>query len=811
MVSVAKIIVLKLGAGSIANGFPAVVAELFQGTEYRMQFRGSLPPAPDLAQLGQDWQALYAALVQRLPSRLEIISQSVTQVSELEFSRLHGQLIQQFQAWLDSDAFRPIDRKLRAQLNPEDEIQMLLESDDSHLCRLPWHQWSFLADYRLAEVALSWPERLTQAQGRWTKDGRVRLLAVLGNSWGIDVEADSEQLRSLPGIDLVLLKEPTYEQLHDQLWDSAGFDIFFFAGHSSTQAGQGQLQLNGSQSLTLAQLQNALSHAIEQGLQLAIFNSCDGLKLAHELAHYQLPHSIVMREPVPDLVAQAFLKGFLAHFSQGKSLYTSVRRAREQLQGLEHRFPAASGLPMLCQTPLSASLTWEQLRSKASLPSPHPSDREPQASAALAVTPRVAGAVSTALTPHDHAPAIALLLPSLLAAIAVVVLRSMGLLQPLELKALDHLTQQLPTEQADPRLLVVAIDERDIGPSGYGYPLSDQVLATLIDRLTRHQPSAIGLDIVRDQPVQPGHEQLKKQLQTHPSLVTPCALGETDNDSIAPPPASPEAQVGFVDLFDDASFSPRDYTIRRYLLSRSDNPIETNSSCVSSYSFGLQLVARYFERQGIPVSVVGDAWQLGSRIVTPLQRRSGGYQSLDDRGNQLLMQYRRTVDPTQLAQQVTLRDVLEGELNPDWVRDRVVLIGIVAASDRDVHDTPRGKLAGVYVHAHLVSQLLSAGVDQRRLLGWLPVWGDWTLILLGAVIGGGMGGLPPALQGRLLFGGGLLLVYGGSLLGIYLGLWLPGLPMGLALVGGYGGARLLRFLRVRSPKRTGSIHNHEAS
>ena len=54
---------------------------------------------------------------------------------------------------------------------------------------------------------------------------------------------------------------------------------------------------------------------------------------------------IFMREPLPDKVAQEFLKNFLTEFSAGKSLYQSVREAREKLQGLEGEFPCASWLP----------------------------------------------------------------------------------------------------------------------------------------------------------------------------------------------------------------------------------------------------------------------------------------------------------------------------------------------------------------------------------------------------------------------------------------------------------------------------------
>ncbi|HAG81214.1 MAG TPA: CHAT domain protein, partial [Cyanobacteria bacterium UBA12227] len=67
-----------------------------------------------------------------------------------------------------------------------------------------------------------------------------------------------------------------------------------------------------------------------------------------------------MREPVPDRVAQRFLKHFLRAFSRGESLYQSVWKTRRILQteGLEDEFPGASLLPIVCQNPAEASLVW---------------------------------------------------------------------------------------------------------------------------------------------------------------------------------------------------------------------------------------------------------------------------------------------------------------------------------------------------------------------------------------------------------------------------------------------------------------------
>lgn len=71
-----------------------------------------------------------------------------------------------------------------------------------------------------------------------------------------------------------------------------------------------------------------------------------------------------MREPVPDAIAQEFLKHFLTAFASGKSFYLSVREAREKLQSLEQYFPCASWLPVICQNPAEIPPTWESLHQR---------------------------------------------------------------------------------------------------------------------------------------------------------------------------------------------------------------------------------------------------------------------------------------------------------------------------------------------------------------------------------------------------------------------------------------------------------------
>ncbi|HEY9861928.1 MAG TPA: CHASE2 domain-containing protein, partial [Candidatus Obscuribacterales bacterium] len=99
----------------------------------------------------------------------------------------------------------------------------------------------------------------------------------------------------------------------------------------------------------------------------------------------------------------------------------------------------------------------------------------------------------------------------------------------------------------------------------------------------------------------------------------------------------------------------------------------------------------------------------------------GGYQNLNGLSSEVLINYRSDLP----GQRVTLNQVLQGSINRNFVKDRVVLVGITAPIGRDTLNTPYGKVAGVWIHAHMVSQMLSAVLDRRPLIWTLPQWRGW--------------------------------------------------------------------------------------
>jgi len=357
-----KLVVFKIGAGNFPDGFPVTLQIGESGQIPTIEITRFLPPNSEIPHLYQQWANSYRRLG-GMNSRIKIPDTQITNVSLVEDwedcdnkAKILGDSLN---FWLRQPACIDLREIVLEEVKKDDYLRVILQTQDRQLQKLPWHLWDLFARYPSAEIALS----ISDYKGGQLKpiNSQVRILAILGSNEGIDLQADKDLLQKLPNTEISILEKPHSQQLNDSLWENA-WDILFFAGHSSSES-QGEMQINDTETLTIEQLKYALTKAVNNGLQLAIFNSCDGLGLAQDLANLNIPQMIVMREPVPDKVAQEFLKYFLVTFASGTSFYQSVRTARERLQGLEKQFPCATWLPVICQNPANQPITWPKLQS----------------------------------------------------------------------------------------------------------------------------------------------------------------------------------------------------------------------------------------------------------------------------------------------------------------------------------------------------------------------------------------------------------------------------------------------------------------
>ncbi|MBD2492437.1 CHAT domain-containing protein [Aulosira sp. FACHB-615] len=359
-----KLVILQFD-GEFSTGYKVTLEVGEEGKRPNLRIRGELPSALDIIQCFQNWRDVYRSLDER--TRIKTLGAKNVNIDDLKqkCDERSQNLLNSFNSWLQSQSFNPIINCLSQQdWDRGDEIRVILSTDCQEIRKLPWHLWNgfdAIPYFRITpfEVALSAPD--AERRERPFRE-KIRILIILGDSTGINVKADEQLLQKYCGdAEIVTLVKPLRQELNNYLQDEIGWDMLFFSGHSQTQGTQGRIFLNHDDSLTMAELRDTLLPAIAKRLQLAIFNSCDGLGIARELESLQIPQVIVMREPVPDKVAQEFLKHFLKSFTGGSSLCNSVGYARQQLQRLESQFPCASWLPVIVQNQLEVPPTWQSL------------------------------------------------------------------------------------------------------------------------------------------------------------------------------------------------------------------------------------------------------------------------------------------------------------------------------------------------------------------------------------------------------------------------------------------------------------------
>ncbi|MGI2905347.1 CHASE2 domain-containing protein [Tolypothrix sp. VBCCA 56010] len=310
-------------------------------------------------------------------------------------------------------------------------------------------------------------------------------------------------------------------------------------------------------------------------------------------------------------------------------------------------------------------------------------------------------------------------------AVCILILRSFGLLQSLEWAALDQFFRLRPDEASENHITIVAIDEASLRQVG-SWPIPDKAIASVLEKLKVHKPRAIGLDIYRDLPVEPGHSNLVEAYKSMPNLVGIELLGHNKNTIVsAPRELSDRDQVGFNNVVLDG-----DGKIRRSLLYSHD----INSK--SHESFALKLALLYLKNEGITPKKAASNHkylQLGKAVFHRFEANHGAYVEADARGYQILSNFPKpackNLQESCPFRQVSLIDVLANRVREDWISDSIVLIGSTAPSLPDYVLIPYSSrllgtvqpVAGIELQAYFISELIAAALKGRPLL---KVWSD---------------------------------------------------------------------------------------
>ena len=421
-------------------------------------------------------------------------------------AQAEAHLITELDRWLSATELNKIREQITAlaidaQQKLYSQLTLSLQCDDPELARLPWESWEISQSVRAAGLV-----RLCRAPGNiqeetttYRRQGKMRLLAIIGDDTGLSFQQDLEALQSLKSIiDIQLVGWRAGKEipaLRDEICraikDPKGWDVLFFAGHSNeTEITGGELAIAPGKTIFLSEIAPQLAVAKERGLKFALFNSCEGLSLANSLIEQGFSHVAVMREPIRNDVAQAFLGAFVKALGGYEDVHQAMYSASRDLEAdYKIAFPSAYLVPSLFQHP---------------------------------------NAVPFKLTPVDLKSRLKQLMPTKVEAIALGTFALLSLMPVVQRQLIEQrllfqgryrqITGQLTTTSTTEgsSILLVDIDSQSISKDNVTEvrPIfSRQYLSQLVTKADALGIQRLGLDFVLDRPSKTGDTALRSALE----------------------------------------------------------------------------------------------------------------------------------------------------------------------------------------------------------------------------------------------------------------------------------------------------------
>ena len=329
--------------------------------------------------------------------------------------------------------------------------------------------------------------------------------------------------------------------------------------------------------------------------------------------------------------------------------------------------------------------------------------------------------------------------------------------------------------------VIVAIDDKSITALGQ-WPWPRSTLARLIREISRAPPAVIGLDILMREPDRLSAERLLDQIRQfdieisarlsampstdeelarvladtsavlplvgtrEPSGVvlrmTPMLVRDTDPQHDAPPQRLDvpkfDGVIGSLDELDRAasgrgviSVLPTDGIIRRVPL-----VFDINGTLAPALSIELLRVAQHAE-----------AFHLLTRRAV-IKRIAAGDWSTTPEGDGAVRPYYSRRDPRRFVSAV---DVLDGTIDNERLRQKVVLVGVTGLGLADYQNTPlRESITGTELQAQLLENLLDGTLLFRPAWAWVPEIA--LLLVLGGLLIFAAPRWAPQSAGLLAFG-----------------------------------------------------------
>ncbi|KJR41672.1 transmembrane sensor domain-containing protein [Candidatus Magnetoovum chiemensis] len=365
---------------------------------------------------------------------------------------------------------------------------------------------------------------------------------------------------------------------------------------------------------------------------------------------------------------------------------------------------------------------------------------------------------------------------TILSFVVLLTIRNYGKLEFIELVQYDYFASYRASHSTFKSPIVMI----EMSESDFNYlkqwPISDEILAQMLEKLEALKPRVIGIDMFRDVPMPPGEEKLRKVFKENNNIVTVMRLGDHSTKGVNDYYVLENTELSG---FSDTPYDPNG-TIRRALLMVDDGQ-------TVYYSFALLMAALYLQKDGIypePDETNPNSLRLGKTTFNPIDPNFGPYINSDTRGDQIMIDFKG-----KKFNSYTLQDVLFDRIKKEDIYDKLVITGITDITQKDYVFTTISRLdelnqimPGVTAHAYIVNQLLRGAINGDKPIKSLNERYEWLLIYIASLIGGMIGLKSRSfLQSFFSIAIMIIILMTGSYAVYTKGVWLPIIPMGMSL------------------------------
>ncbi|HEY9703405.1 MAG TPA: hypothetical protein V6C58_13215 [Allocoleopsis sp.] len=131
------------------------VLAIIQKAKNRFIILGSLPSATGVFDAYNQWQESYQALLHELHPLVFLPLPVIPNITQAILDENTMNLRQNLNNWLIYPDFIPINNKMWGVFNQQDEILLIVKTDDENLSKVPFHLWNFFNYFRKTVLILS--------------------------------------------------------------------------------------------------------------------------------------------------------------------------------------------------------------------------------------------------------------------------------------------------------------------------------------------------------------------------------------------------------------------------------------------------------------------------------------------------------------------------------------------------------------------------------------------------------------------------------------------------------------------------------